>query len=293
MIDTDALLEALALKDVARTGWVRAGHPHPESVAAHSWGVALLALVLAPPDLARGKLLAYAILHDLAEAWTGDHPPADGVTDKHARERCAMAILADRLERPELLTLWEAYEAQRDPESRFVRRLDGLDMAFQARRYAHRLDPTSFLGSATHKVGGSPLAALLEQLRPPPRPRRVLFVESGTATRSTLAVALGKHILGPDTTVEAAQQAPQPPHPAVERVLDEIGLAAPDGMRSLDSVARDDYDPIIALEADETLCAHTVWALPPLAALDPDPITAARMLRDTLMRRIELLRGSA
>ena len=47
----DQLLQMLQLKDVDRTGWVRAGVNKPESVAAHSWGMATLALKLCPKEL--------------------------------------------------------------------------------------------------------------------------------------------------------------------------------------------------------------------------------------------------
>ncbi|NCF97628.1 MAG: HD domain-containing protein, partial [Euryarchaeota archaeon] len=36
--------EWLHLKHVLRTGWVRAGVESPESVAAHSWGMSILAM---------------------------------------------------------------------------------------------------------------------------------------------------------------------------------------------------------------------------------------------------------
>ena len=44
----EGILEWLHLKNVARAGWVRAGVESPESVAAHSWGMSLLALHLCP-----------------------------------------------------------------------------------------------------------------------------------------------------------------------------------------------------------------------------------------------------
>ena len=47
----EQLLQMLQLKDVERTGWVRAGVNKPESVAAHSWGMATLALKLCPKEL--------------------------------------------------------------------------------------------------------------------------------------------------------------------------------------------------------------------------------------------------
>ena len=47
------LLEALALKELPRAGWVRERVQQPESVAAHSWGVAWLVLVLCPEHINR------------------------------------------------------------------------------------------------------------------------------------------------------------------------------------------------------------------------------------------------
>ena len=55
----EELLTLLQLKDIPRslTGWVRAGVDNPESVAAHSWGMALLALRLCPEHLDLSKVL--------------------------------------------------------------------------------------------------------------------------------------------------------------------------------------------------------------------------------------------
>ena len=50
--------QAYKLKSLSRQGWVRAGVTDPESVAAHSWGIALLVIHLAPPDLDILKALA-------------------------------------------------------------------------------------------------------------------------------------------------------------------------------------------------------------------------------------------
>ncbi|MCA9568045.1 MAG: HD domain-containing protein, partial [Myxococcales bacterium] len=194
---TDALLEALGLKDVARTGWVRRGIDGPESVAAHGWGVALLALALAPQDLDRGRLLAYAVLHDLAEAWVGDIPPQDGVTDKHAREARAMASFAARVGRPDLLALWEAYERQEDAEARFVRQLDRLDMGLQARRYAAGgLDPAEFFASARDAVHTDVLAGLLDDAAAIEPVSSVLFLCVANSARSQLAEHLARHRFG-------------------------------------------------------------------------------------------------
>ena len=52
----DSLIEMLLLKQLPRTGWVRSGIHNPESVAAHSWGMAILALKLIPDGLDLSKV---------------------------------------------------------------------------------------------------------------------------------------------------------------------------------------------------------------------------------------------
>ena len=160
------LLEALQLKELPRAGWVRAGVPAPESVAAHSWGVAWLALVLCPPGLDRGRVLAMAVLHDLAEVRAGDLTPADGVSaaEKSRREATALrALLAPLGNAAELWALWQESEARHSPEARFVRACDKLDLALQARRYGalHGLDLVEFVDSALGELGESELTALI------------------------------------------------------------------------------------------------------------------------------------
>jgi putative hydrolase of HD superfamily len=183
-----ALGEALGLKAVARAGWVRRGLTDVESVAAHSWGVAWLALALAPPHLDRARLLTYAILHDLAEVRVGDITPADAVppAEKRAREAAACAQLLAPW--PALLAAWTDYEAQADDEARFVRQLDRLDMALQARWYAARdgLEPGAFFESAARAIVDRDLLALLTEVRtePPRSPPDPTENESPTPRRA-------------------------------------------------------------------------------------------------------------
>lgn len=164
----ELLLEACALKALPRTGWVRAGIPAPESVAGHSWGLAWLVLLLLPPELDRGRALAYAALHDLPEVRTGDRTPADAVPAslKRSTERDAMRGLL-RDSNPELIALFEAYAEQRDAESRYVHQLDRLDMAVQGVVYRrqHGVDVTEFLDSAAEGITAPELRELLEGLR--------------------------------------------------------------------------------------------------------------------------------
>ncbi len=72
------LVDALgSLKETPRTGWLDRGIPaeDTESVADHSFGVALLAWLLAPEELDRAGVVELAMVHDLAEAAGGDITP--------------------------------------------------------------------------------------------------------------------------------------------------------------------------------------------------------------------------
>ena len=146
----DTLMAYLGLKDVQRQGWVNAGVEAPESVAAHSWGMAILALKLCPDDLNLEQVLKLCLVHDLPEVIVGDLTPADDRSTKAADERAAMQELA-----PEWVDLFDEYEQQSTPEAIFVRSLDKLDMALQAKLYMKRsdLDLTQFIESARKTLG--------------------------------------------------------------------------------------------------------------------------------------------
>ena len=130
----ELLLEALKLKSLPRTGWLRAGIENPESVAAHSWGVAWLCMILCPKELNKLKVLEMAIIHDLAEVRIGDITPYDGieVAEKHEMESAAFVEMTEQLcNRQHLRDLWNEQSAEAD----FVKQMDKLDMALQAQEY--------------------------------------------------------------------------------------------------------------------------------------------------------------
>jgi putative hydrolase of HD superfamily len=143
-----ALLEnGLRLKQTPRTGWVQRGVPQPESVAAHSYGVALAVLVLAhalPQPLDTGRALQMALLHDLPEALTGDiatparrfFPDGNGGAFKAQIERNALAEMVGDLP---LAPVWHALHAElvaeESAESRLVHDADKLDLYAQAWQY--------------------------------------------------------------------------------------------------------------------------------------------------------------
>lgn len=170
------LRRALALKDQMRRGWMRIGIERPESVADHSWGVALLVLGAAEerPHLDRARLLELAITHDLAEAIVGDLIPGEYAHkgEKIARERRALEDLVDTLPLPlrgRLLARFEELASDATEEARLVHQLDKLEMALQADRYHSQGRPSGdlegFYESAARGVSDQKLAHVLEKLR--------------------------------------------------------------------------------------------------------------------------------
>ncbi len=159
----ETILRAFLLKDEGRTGWQLRGVENPESVAGHTWGVALLCLLYADhddapagvdPDLA----LRMAVVHDLAEAETGDFATradssADTIDPKE-KKRLEESAITDLLEPfdedGDLRAIWDEYEARASPTARFVKDMDLVDMCFQAVHYEReeRYDSTDADGSA-------------------------------------------------------------------------------------------------------------------------------------------------
>jgi putative hydrolase of HD superfamily len=154
----DELKEILGLKNVLRAGWVRAGIESPESVAAHSWGMSMLALKLAPKELDLSRVLSLCIVHDIPEVRVGDLTPHDDTSTKAEDELNAMKEMA-----PEWVGLFEEYEQGKTPEAKFVKQLDKLDMALQAEIYQSKFDIplTEFIESARLRIDDEVLKNLL------------------------------------------------------------------------------------------------------------------------------------
>jgi len=140
------LIEYYRLKNLLREGWCRIGIDRPESVASHSWGMAMLALVHCPDELNKLQVLKLAIVHDLPEVEVGDITPHDGITARQKTELEQSA--AKRLLFGELYELWCEYRDNETAEAKFVHRLDKLDMAIQAIAYENVKDTTEFIDSA-------------------------------------------------------------------------------------------------------------------------------------------------
>ena len=144
MIST--LIELQRLKRLERTGWTLRGlAPGAESVAAHSYGVALAAMMLADELTARGvrldveRLLRMALLHDWAEARVGDMPRTGGeYFGAEARRRAERAAFDDivrglgRHAEAMYGELHEDYERRASLEARLVKAADIIDLLVQA-----------------------------------------------------------------------------------------------------------------------------------------------------------------
>lgn len=136
----DLLLELETLDRVPRSGYLLRGVADGESVAEHSFHLALIVLLLAArePGLDRARALELALVHDLAEVRVGDLPrtaarylPADA---KHAAERAALAeMLAPA--GPEPLARYEEYERGESREARFVKACDKLQLMVKVAVY--------------------------------------------------------------------------------------------------------------------------------------------------------------
>lgn len=162
------------LDRVARAGYVLRGVPDPESVAAHSHFVALLALLFVeqfPGRWDRDKVIAMALVHDLAEARLMDIPmPAADAHLRDAKDRAEQAIIEDMLRGlPErFAALHREFLDARTPEAQLLRGLDKAQMMLKVLCYEKerrgRLDefwdnPRNF-----PDYGIEPLAVLFDEI---------------------------------------------------------------------------------------------------------------------------------
>lgn len=139
----EMLMHGNQLKRTARTGWVQRGVPAPENVAAHTFGVAYTALLLAGQvggELDLAAVLAMATIHDLPEGLTTDITPAAWrylpAGAKVIAERQAMSEIAGDTPLGRRMTAWwEAYRRNETPEAHLVHDADKLDQFLQAYVY--------------------------------------------------------------------------------------------------------------------------------------------------------------
>lgn len=139
------LLTAGKLKALERSGWVREGMPNPETVAEHSWRVALLALVLAKHlGIDHHRLVEMALIHDFEEIETQDPVTQRGKKqlsnhDSQQERKIVGKILEGLPDFEEIYSLWEAHIPENGPEktreSDILYQLGKIATAWQALEY--------------------------------------------------------------------------------------------------------------------------------------------------------------
>ncbi len=108
----------------------------PESVAEHSWRLALMAMLLTGefPELDLNRVIRMCLIHDLGEAFTGDIPTfvktdADSRREEDLFDRWIQTLPADV--RDEWESLLEEMNAQKTGEAKLYKALDRLEAVIQ------------------------------------------------------------------------------------------------------------------------------------------------------------------
>lgn len=122
------------LKSNTRHSWTADGTR--ETVAAHTFGLTALCLLLEPefPQLDMGKVLRMCVIHDFGEAVTGDIPSFEKSQTDEKTEQQALAALTATLPSPQkemLSTLYAEMDAMETQEARLYKALDKMEAVIQ------------------------------------------------------------------------------------------------------------------------------------------------------------------
>ena len=171
---TKAYFEIAHLKNMFRQGWLKREISQNicESVAEHSFGVAMLCMLLLPqrPELDALKVIRFALIHDLGEVYAGDITPHEGVpkADKVKMEQVAVEQILGKLTAgQDLLDSWHDYESQATAEAQFVKEVDRLELVMQTAIYQQStdLDGTEFYRGVAGVIKSSPVLEEFQALR--------------------------------------------------------------------------------------------------------------------------------
>lgn len=135
------LLNLTPLTDLPRTGWVLRGVSQPETVAAHSFGVAVCTSLIVDRLRANGvkvngeKALRMALIHDAAEVELGDIPTPVKTPALRTAISEVEHIIAQRVLPPQLLLDWQHMEAKDSLEAAIVKAADRIQLMVQVLAY--------------------------------------------------------------------------------------------------------------------------------------------------------------
>ena len=107
-----------------------------ESVAEHSWRIALMAMLIAPefPEADMDKVIRMCLIHDLGEAFTGDIPTFEKTAAHEEAEAAALEGWVRSLPEPfaaEMAELYREMDARETVEAKIYKALDGLEALIQ------------------------------------------------------------------------------------------------------------------------------------------------------------------
>lgn len=107
-----------------------------ESVAEHSWRMALMALFMKDefPELDMDRVIRMCLIHDLGECFTGDIPTFLKTKADTEKEDSALAAWVDSLPAPyrqELCVLYAEMDALQTQEAKLYKAIDKLEAVIQ------------------------------------------------------------------------------------------------------------------------------------------------------------------
>lgn len=129
------------LSELPRTGWLLRGVRPCESIADHSFGVALVTMLLVDGVRASSlevdgeRALRMAIVHDAPEAKLGDVPMPVKSPSLDRELSIVERVLVESLVGERAVALWDELEAGQTIESRIVRVADKAHMMLKALAY--------------------------------------------------------------------------------------------------------------------------------------------------------------
>jgi putative hydrolases of HD superfamily len=178
----DLIRDIGKVKKVKRSGWIRVGIKDPESVADHSYRVAVMAMMFGKTlNVDVDKLIKMVLVHDLGEGSIGDVVVERGAkVDAKSREEkdkkeieMVKQIFASMGDGDVFANLQEESLRMESREARILKQLERLEMAIQALEYEKESgkDLTEFFDNATMHIEDGYLKKLLETVKSS-RPKR-------------------------------------------------------------------------------------------------------------------------